>query len=386
MKKNPNLITVVVFCGLVGSLALANLFAPKRAYSENENRYLAQMPELTADHLFSGAFGADFESYLSDQFIGRDAWMVLGTETKRALGNREIGGVFLGKDGYYIQNTDLSDEAQFKSNVEAVRTFFDRHAGSIPKERMTFLLAPTAASVLQDRLPAFAPVPDEDTFLDTAFRALSGYCTVDVRQTLTAHKQEGIYYKTDHHWTTKGAFLSYQAYCAAQGNTIPQESDYRIETVSKTFRGSLYSKVLAHDAAYDSISLYHWKRPQNVLYKSGAFTREGCYDRAALDQKDKYLVFFGENNAEATLTTDAGTGRRLLVVKDSYANAFVPFLTAQYDSIHMLDLRYYKASVDQYMAQNGITDVLVLYNISNFVSDSNLPKLNAMHPTATGTK
>ncbi len=317
MKKNVNLVTVIVFIGLLFSLSIANTLNPKRDFSENENRYLAKMPPLTADSIFSGEFSTDFESYLSDQFIGRDAWMALGTDWKRALGNRKIGDVYLGNDGYYLQDTDLSDRAQFESNVAAVRTFFDRHAASIPKERLTFLLAPTAVSVLSDHLPAFAPIPAEDEYLDHAFEALSGYCTVDVRNTLAAHKEEGIYYKTDHHWTTKGAFLAFQDYCAAQNFNVPQKSDYRIETVTESFRGSLYSKVLAPDAAYDSISLYHSKRTQSITYTSGAFTREGCYDRAALDQKDKYLVFFGENSAEATLTTDAGTGRKLLVVKDS---------------------------------------------------------------------
>lgn len=378
MQDRSKWISVAVFAALLASLCGVNLFTPDRTFSETENRVLADAPKLSAKTLLSGEFTGAIDEYVSDQFFLRDRWISLLNGTKRALGDRELNGVYLGRDGYYLQNTDLSDRATFDANLAAVRGCFDRLSARFDANRLSFLLVPTAASVLRDRLPACAPVPPEDDCIAAANDALEGYCTIDPRESLRAHADEPIYFKTDHHWTAQGAFLGYTAFCAAQGLPAPDISDYTVETVATDFRGSLYSKAPFDAAAYDTLSLYLPRKAQNVTYISPDRRFAGCYDREKLEHKDKYLVFLGENASDAVLQTDAGTGRRLLIFKDSYANCFVPFLTTHYDAVHLIDLRYFRGSLDDYLEKNKITDLLLLYNIANFAQDGSLSLLDTL--------
>ena len=159
--------------------------------------------------------------------------------------------------------------------------------------------------------------------------------------------------------------------------------DLQENIVTNQFRGSLYSKILDADSAYDSIRIYG--KPGGKPFGSedlrvainGKKTMDSCYDEEKLKEKDKYKYFFGDNYGEVQIVSGKApeeTGN-ILVIKDSFANTFVPFLTQNYHKIYMIDLRFYSGDMKEYLKENQITDVLVLYNITNFISDRNIYKL-----------
>jgi hypothetical protein len=199
------------------------------------------------------------------------------------------------------------------------------------------------------------------------------YNFIDVRQTLLDHSDEYIYYRTDHHWTTDGAFYAYEEWCRSTGNRCPDREKLTVNIVSGNFRGSLYSKILDADSAYDTIWTYGDFDGAVLLDREEI--RDSCYDESKLLEKDQYAYFFGGNYGEV-FVDGIGEGN-LLVVKDSFANSFVPMLTQNYDTIYMVDLRYFNGDMTAYLTEHDITDVLVLYNISNFISDRNLHKLTS---------
>ncbi len=348
------------------SLSAASLLLPDRSFSDNENRYLQLAPALTADRVLSGRFSQEAESYESDQIVLRDFWMGTASFLRRLSGKRDVGGVYLGADGYYFARVTEEDFSQtnYEKNLSAVAAFF----GANEALDCRILLSPSPASVLSDKLPSGAPVYDDAPRFEQLRAAVGAAQVIDVAAALA--DTENAFYRTDHHWTTEGAFAAYGAWCAATGHTA---RNWALEPVSDAFRGTLYSKVLLPDSRYDTISI----APQAAVEQvdcDGVVT-DSLYCVDALAEKDQYKVFFGGNWAQVTVTTGAETGRRLLVIKDSFANCFVPFLVQEYDTITLLDLRYFSRSLPELLADREITDVLVLYEISNFAADKNLFKL-----------
>ena len=366
MKRElPPLIAIAVI--LLG-LSVASLLLPDRDFSPNENRYLQQAPRLTTDRLFSGKFTEEAEKYESDQIALRDVWMGSASWLQRLAGKQDMGGVYLGRDGYYFARLteDEFPQSQYEKNLRSVRAFFDTCDGVDCR----ILMAPSPSTVLPDLLPANAPMYDAGLRHDQLAQAVGEDRVIDVREALAALDQP--YYRTDHHWTTEGAGIAYEAWCAATDHPVRQMP---LTAVTDTFRGTLYSKVLLPDSARDTISLAEGVRIRSVDC-DGTVT-DSLYDRSKLAEKDQYAVFFGGNWAKVTIDTGVENGRRLLLVKDSFANAFVPFLTEDYETITMLDLRFFSESVEELMAQEGITDALVLYELSNFAADRNLFKLES---------
>lgn len=364
--KNKGLIPLLTIAVILVGLSVGSLLVPDRDFSANENRYLQMAPQLSAERIFSGDFSADAEKYTADQIAGRDTWMGVASSVQKLTGRQDINGVYLGKDGYYFAKVtdDTFDDHRFTQNLKAVQAFFQSHAAL----DCHILIAPSPATILQDRLPENAMMYDADARFDQIEAAL-GESVIDVRQPLSAQSEP--YYHTDHHWTTAGAYSAYSAWCAATGHT---QRAFELKQVSDHFRGTLYSKVLLPDAVYDAVSIAadaHIER----MDCDGKPT-DSLYHMEALQAKDTYTVFQGGNFAQTTITTGVTNGKHLLLIKDSFANSFVPFLTRDYETITMLDLRYFQGSVRQLVQDNGITDVLVLYEMSNFAESGQLFKLN----------
>lgn len=376
--KKQNIIIIAVFGLLIVSLGLLSWLTPDAEFSENENRVLQQLPRLTADTVKSGDFGDEVEDYLSDQFWQRDRWTAIRSRAKMLLRNRDIGGVYLADDGYYIEKVtpnDLDGERLAK-NLQTLRQFFDRCTErGMAAENMTFLPVPTPGCILRDKLPEYATLFDEDAVFAQMEAALEGYRLLDLREPFAAAAGERqLYYRTDHHWTTAGALLGYQCYRAALGLPAPDEADFTVEE-SPGFHGTLYSKVLDANAPTDTVMLYRQPGDTGWSVRYDNTDHAGCYDTAKLAQKDMYEVFFGGNWPTVTIHGGAENGRRLLVLKDSYANAFLPFAAADYEEIVAVDLRYYLGSLSELMQQEGITDLLVLYSTSSFIADPKIDRL-----------
>lgn len=349
---------------LVG-LSAASLLTPEREFSPNENRYLQLKPELSWSTLMDGTFTKKAEDYISDQIALRDIWMETSSLVQRSALQLEINDTWLGRDGRYFAKVtpDTFDTAQYEKNLAQVRAFFDAN----PDKDCRIMMVPTPAYMLYDDLPANAPLFDAATCFDTLSDTL-GSSAIDLRPALTADAPN-MYYRTDHHWTSEGALTAYGAWCAATGH---ERQDWQLETASTCFRGTLYSAVLLPDSPYDRVTI-----ASDAAIRSmdcdGAVSGS-LYDMAALEEKDHYKVFMGGNYAKVVIDTGAATGKSLLVVKDSFANSFLPFLVKDYDTITVLDLRYFREGVQP--LADGATDVLVLYELTNFAADKNLYKLN----------
>ena len=328
-----NKVISILFCVMLAAGIGASAILPDRYYSESEKRTLKQFPSLTAEEIFDGKLSDEIEQYLAEQFPARDGWVTVKTLAELASGKREIGGVFFADDGYLIEAHKSLPSKQAKTNIAALKMLSDSLAKS--NIEMRVILAPTASQILSEKLPPFAPNANQSAVIEYARK--QGMNVVDVTGALSGHKDEYIFYKTDHHWTSLGAYYAYAEWRRAKGETP------------------------------EPIDAYFKREKHEVNYNNGEYVTDSIFEEKFLNGSDRYAVFFNSNQA-VTKINGSGSGK-ILIIKDSYANCFGQFVVDDYAETHLIDLRFFTGKVTDYIRENGIAEVLALYNIQNFSTD-----------------
>ncbi len=374
MKKTDGLVTVVWFLGVLYAGAALLLLLPKQAYSEQERRYLAEVPEASGERILDGTYMTELETWLTDHFPMRDALVGVHGMYSYVLGRRDLGGMYFCDDGYRMTKLTAAEvsQAQVTTNALALRKL-----GECMTElgrSYHVMIVPSSSLQLAEKLPYGAELYDQDAVLNH-LKEMLGERAIDLRDVLT---EDAHYYKTDHHWTTEGAYEAYLAYCEVVGRTPTRKDCYTELAVTEHFRGTLYAKAPIALCEYDTVTVY--KKDETLTVVADGKALPGLYDETALAGEDAYRYFLGGNYGTLTIqseldATAEGAQRCLLVIKDSYANCFLPFLTGDYAEIHVLDMRYYNGFIKEYAGKNRITDVLVLYGADGYVVDENVPKL-----------
>ena len=358
MKKAMQITTAVLFCLFIGGFGLLHLILPDRTFSPTENRNLSTLPAFSWDALVDGSYTADLEEYLSDQFPLRDDWMGLKARYEWLLGKREFHDVFLSDDTLISKITDTS---RAENNLEHILKLLEK------TDRPVYLgLIPTAAEIWKDKLPEGAPAFDQSAYLEQAKEL--GAIWVDIAGKLSEHSDEQIFYRTDHHWTSLGAYYGYSALLEATGLEVPALGEGK--TVSSDFYGTLYSTSGIHWLEPDTIEYYVFG--DEITVENG-LTGEigGLYVESKLAEKDKYSSFMGGNNPLYIIRNpNAATDKKLLVVRDSYTDSLAPFLSQTYSEIHLVDLRYYRVSVADYAEMVEADEIFLCYSVENFVKDA----------------
>ena len=367
-------IMTAMFIIFIFGIVILNMFTPIKEFSESENRVLEQIPKFSFKSLFKGQFTTSYEKYISDQFPLRDVWVGVKSRSDNTIGKKESNGVYLGKDGYLLQQFTKPTDDEFKSKIDAINKFDE----SVEGVNKYFMLVPTAINILHDKLPKYVDESEQNYYINKTKESINKDIKfVDVYNTLNSKKDEYIFYKTDHHWTTDGAYYAYETLGNIMGFTPLSKSDFKIKEVTNDFYGSLYSRGGFRDINPDSIHLYlNENQDVNVEYFEDKPLKGSLYQMENLKKKDKYTVFLGGNHPLIKIKTQSDSDRKVLLIKDSYANSFTPFLTSHFSEIYLVDLRYYGENIKDFISENGITDVLLLYNANTFFEDVSIRNLN----------
>lgn len=364
---------IILFLLLVFGFTAVSFAWPERTFSENENRVLAAAPKFSVESLLEGKFMSDYEKYITDQFFLRDEWIKLKTRTEIALHKQDINGVYMGKDGYLIERHEDSkiDFEMLEKSKEYLKKFVERYSGRLGREHVKVMLVPTASEILLDKLPPFAAGFDQNGLLDEVYGMLPEGTAIDVRDTLKEHADEYIYYKTDHHWTTLGAFYAYQDFCKAMGFPVPELSDAVFTEVSDEFLGTIYSK-LNLEISRDSMHTVTLPDTPDKIQMTVDMTEkfDGLYNDKYLSMKDKYSYYLDGNHALTEIASNSEGKGTLLIIKDSYSHCFAPMTLGNYEKVYLVDFRYFNMPISQFITQYRITDILVLYNAVTFATDT----------------
>ena len=362
------------FIVLLAVTFIINIFTPDKGFSEEENRVLQEKPEFSLSNYMEGRYESKLETYVNDQFLLRNAFIKIKATADVTAGKLESNGVYRCKDNYLMEELTVPSDKLLENTLSSLKQFKRQYK----KLDAFFLLAPNAGNILEEKLPNFTKLNDQDQSMDKFFKEIKryGYTPIDVRDTFATHTEDTqIYYRTDHHWTTDGAYLAYKQ--AVKKMKLTDEVTYKPYVVKNDFRGTLASKSGFVNGVNDAIKIYMPYKDKDynnsVIYYADTKTKTTeFYQLDNLDTKDAYTVFGGSNHPMYTLKTPTKSSKRLLLVKDSYANSFIPFLAQSYREIVVVDPRYFFDNIDDIIKAEEITEVMFLYNANTFFNDNSL--------------
>ena len=374
-KRIQSWSVIAIFCGLIYGFGTALMIKTPSAFSETENRVLRQRPNVEWEAIVNGSFEEDYEEYLTDQFVLRDRWIGMKTFVEKLCLKSESKDIYFARDDYLIEKhtgvftTDLAER-----NIQTLAEMIDNYYDRFKDGHMTVMIVPNAVDILEDKLPAFASPCDEELYLEKAASLLPEGVWMDASSVLRNHAEEELYYKTDHHWRTLAAFYVYQEWAKRQGDVCPDITDYKIRKVTDSFEGTIQSKLGIRTGG-DRIELFLPAQESFYTVSWDGEEHDSLYDYGALETKDQYGIYFGGNHSLVQIRTAAESGRSILVIKDSYANCFIPFMLKEFDVIDVIDFRYTNSRLSELVEEGGYSDLLILYNAAGFAEDMNIRRL-----------
>ena len=369
MSKKALWAEALIFLTFIGVFFILNLVLPDRQFSEQENRYLQMKPEFSFKSLFSGDYTSKFETYTTDQFTFRDEWITLKAASELALGKQENNDVHLCENGTLIEGYERPESSALDANMSALNALVENTDAQV-----YFALIPDKSDLYASLLPKNAPNDSEKEVIDYCY-AQSNATNVDMYSALGAHTDEYIFYRTDHHWTSLGAYYGFSALAESMGFDYPALDSYADRhVISEEFYGTTWSSSGFSWVGPDTMEIFV-NEPEGLKvtsYPEGSPVEGKLYDFSFLEKKDKYSTFMGGNCPLHEIVTGTEGKPSLLIIRDSYTDSLLPLLLDDFSEIHVLDLRYYRASLKSYIEQNDFDSVLVCYSVSNFSTDSNI--------------
>lgn len=369
MRKKSELLCPVVFCVFIGLMAILLLLSDGSEYSQREKRYLAQAPVISVESTLDGSCQKSLESWVEDQFPLRDTYVAVNSYWMLATGRNALQNTYFAKDDYLIKKPAASDLTMFRTTMER----FDAFAEKCDLQS-TLVMVPDHGWLQADRLPFAAEHYLDDECFQTARSLLKNVDVLDFRNALLqADDMEAVCYRTDHHLTAWGNYSLYRAWCESRGVTAREKKDYKIEETTD-FYGTAWSGSGYWLTDPDKIQLWDNGQSVTVTITDGGeepVSTDGVFYRDHLKELDKYPVYLDGNHCQVDIINPDADGGTLLLIKDSYAHCFVTFLTEHYSRIIMLDLRYYRGSISDFVVQNEVDELLFFYGTSTLLSDTN---------------
>ena len=365
----------VIMAVVMLAICIAYVFRSEPVFSVSENRYLSGRPKMTLSGLADGSFMDAFELYVKEQLPLRDALIKLKAVCSEGQFKNENNGIIRGKDGYLFEKL-ISTDPQLYKNEAAISNFVKETDRNI-----NVCIIPNSFEIMTDKVPAGFPNISEEKEINAFYEKLGAFPnvkTIDMYKTLRSHKDEYIYYRTDHHWTTQGAYHGYRKLCdemGLKGMDINDISDLKRETGD--FYGTFYSKYKGTGIAPDVLTYYDIKVKG---YRAGDEDHDSLYDLDKLNIYDKYAMFMYGNEGLSVVeseVTEDNKDKELIIFKDSYSNCLIPFLTYDHEKIYVVDLRFYKDPVSDLLEAHKGADVLLLYNFSHFNEDNHFYRLTS---------
>lgn len=373
MKQYREKLTVWLFCAALLTMLAGTLLCPREAFSALEKRWLAGAPTLSWDAVSSGRFSDQAESWAADHLPGREALVECSAWADRLCGLQRTKEILVARNGRLLEAPISDDPEPVVENVRAVAAFAETAGCPV-----SLMLVPSAGAMLEGELPRLhEPYPDR-ALLAAAREACGEVRFVDLASVFAAQGDVGqLYYRTDHHWTSRGAWLAAGTWLEAVGRTLPDAEQYRV-TAEPGFTGSTWSRAAFWEIPREEIEL--WDSGGDFLVENAdrAGSHEGLFYPEHLGEPDKYPVFLDGNHSLVRIRNrDAAAAGKLLVIRDSFANSLGCFLAEGFEETVLLDLRYYRGEVAALLASEGFDEILVVYSLSNFASDRHLSLLEA---------
>ena len=361
------IIIVILFCAVLFGTLFAFIILPKSDYSPAEKRYLTGAPNLSFENILSGKFSEEAESFIADHIPGRKLLIGLSANYDRLSLRQTTKDIYMGTSGRLYEKPNVLNESIIRRNMACINEFADNIGTQVE-----MMIVPSAGFIMQNDIKGLYDTYNDDKIISAIYSQAGAHInTIDLLDSFSsAANGDELYYKTDHHWTSRGAYSAYCVYMQAKGRLALPEDAYDINTAGG-FHGSTYSRSTLWQVPSESIEMWTSNTTISVEDTESDAVHKGVFFPENLDEDDKYTVFLDGNHSVITTHNPDGTGK-LLVIRDSYANCLGCFLADSYETVTMVDLRYYKEPVSDLYREGNYDDVLILYSIGNFLSDANI--------------
>lgn len=371
-SKKLNIIAIVLFIGFLAGMSVLYFVLPKSDFSEREKRYLAEFPSVTWENISSGKFSQELETYLADVVPGRDFFVGLSSYYNLVTGRQVTKDIYIAENNRLVEAPPKYSDAAIKTNTSFISAFAEKV--DIPVDLM---VVPSAGFIYEDTIKGIKNDYTDDEAIKSIYASAKGIANyIDTCSAFSkSENKEALYYLTDHHWTSFGAYTAYANYMNVLNKAYPAQNEFTVETYGG-FYGSNHSR--AGLWLYPSENVELWKNDTEftVVSDSDNKVHNGLFYEERLEELDKYTVYLNGNHAKVSIDNPDAKGQgKLLVIRDSYANCLGTFLANSYENVTLVDLRYYHKPVSELVSEGGFTNVLICYSLSNFMSDTNFPRL-----------
>lgn len=367
IKKYP---FMILFITTILTFTVLDIFNKDILFSEYENRSLAQKPKLYYSALIDGRFFDNYDRYINDQFIFRNSWINMKSFSENMLGKEENNNIIYGENNFLFDKFQEIDEENLNRNVDIIKEFISKYNSSF-----NLMIIPESFTIYKDLLPYGVNLIDEKSYINniySEFSNLKNVKSINILDTLNKNKESYIYYKTDHHWTSYGAYLAYLEYCNLNNITPINITELKENNVPN-FYGTYFSKSKKFNSESDTISYYDLDNV-DVFINGEKFSNINDNDKWS--SSDKYSAFLRGNNALTLIkNNNISNDSKILLIKDSYANSFVQFIANNYNETYIVDLRSFSNDFNSFFKSNNFNDVIIIYSLKNLSEDLNIAKL-----------
>lgn len=353
--KTRKRITDIIFLSLCSTvmiaMAIGIFILPRTSFSESENRALSPIPSFSLTSFTDGNFFTQLSDFYADNIPFRQQLVQAKAICELSMGKRQNNGVIFSQSGRLTDTCHYDSTSLLEKNLKAISEF----CGSTADALCVFV--PRSIDLL-------SPNSEEQQYIRNAVES-----QLHLSTSLLPLLNIESYYKTDHHLTTEGAYTVYRHICEQLGTAPLSEEYFQLYPQTNTFLGSIYSRSGLLTTTYDTVSI-----PTRATQGSEVECHDhGCgldslYDKAKLDTKDKYSVFLGGNHGVLTVSSTDASRPKLLIVKDSFANAIIPFLAEHFD-MTVVDPRYSMSSIGQLIKEQHFDSILILCGIDTLATN-----------------
>lgn len=379
MKKSKNFLKYTptfAFCIIIFLIPILYVVIKDSEFSTLEKRKLSQFPTPTVETVFNGQFGKDFETYLNDQMPLRTFFVGTNAYYDQLSGRNGTNGIYNAKDDY-LMVTPVEEIPTLENNIKYISEFIENI------DTQTYIcVVPTSGYIYSNELPANHYEYKDGEIIGkiknnfTNFKNAEFIDLIDSFKSLS--KGEQLYYKTDHHWTSLGAYECYNILGEHMNFTPTPRDEFTIEKYDN-FYGTNYSKSALWFTPSETLEIWDNKnRPENsikmYITEAGEITvSDELFFRENLDTNDQYTAYLDGNHAMVTITNEnAKTDKKLLILRDSYSHCLAPFLADNYSEIVLIDVRYYLNPVSEIVKDKGIDEILILYSLDSIVDSTDI--------------
>lgn len=356
------------FTIIILTLTLISFFDQDKIFSEFENRNLKSKFNFSIEKFINGKFQEEYEQYINDQMPLRDEWISIKSLSEYLLGKIENNGIIYGTNKRLFEKFDSFNEERLKNNVEAINKFSQRYI-----DKVSLMIVPNSYEIYREELPKGSQQVNQDEIINKIYSKSIYSNNINVLDEFINKKSEYIYYNTDHHWTTYGAYLAYCNFIESIGFNSIDLSNYN-SVILEEFYGSYFSKAKPFNIEGDILTYYEFDDLEMEII--GEKKYDSIYDISKMELRDKYSLFLRGNNSLTIIKNNKlQNNKKILVIKDSFANSLVPFLTQNFEEVQVVDLRSFNSKISDYMNENNFDNVIILYNLINLATDNNILKI-----------